>query len=71
MVHGVCYRERQGKRYAVHESNYVHSTLLKRFKVADFSGIPALVSTDLGPVKQEESMVNSPYRYAVEGPTRQ
>ncbi|CAM9503314.1 unnamed protein product, partial [Sphacelaria rigidula] len=42
-------------------------TLLKRFEVTDFSDIPASGSADLRPVTQEHSVVNRPYRSAVEG----
>ena len=42
-------------------------TLLKRFDVSSFSDIPAAVSADLGPVREEDTVLERPYRSAVGG----
>lgn len=41
--------------------------LLKRFVVADFYGVPASISADLGPVEQGDKVEDRPYRSAAGG----
>ncbi|CAM9159220.1 unnamed protein product, partial [Sphacelaria rigidula] len=63
----VCHkRDWKGGTMYVNQTNFI-DILLKWFQVADFSGIPASTSADLGSIKHGDTVVNRPYRSAVGG----
>lgn len=67
VVHEMCLEKGLEYGGTMYVNQTTIDTLLKRFDVTDFSDIPAAVSAGQGPVKEEDKVMERPYRHAVGG----